>query len=364
MSLAASFRKSDRPLTTSNPEIALLLTCARSQTNSQHREQIETLLKQQIDWQYLIEVATRHKLLPLLYANLSSNDIKASIQDIDEKQLQQAFQLNTHRNLQLTAELIKTLSYLKENGIEAVSVKGPILAILAYGKYGLRIVSDLDIIVRPKDFAKAQQLLISAQYKPNPINYEAYYQQAQYYKASNIKIGIDLHYEFAPKNHFATVDSRVFWQNLVTYKLASQEVKIFSLEYSIIHLCLEGIKEHWRWLNRLCDLSELVKNQHPDWNLLLTSAETLQKKEVVLLGLYLAYIVLDTPLPKFIVEEIDSCFDYLIDKEQIYKFLFRKKFSLTIAIKWYLFLAQGFPQTSARINYLLAVIKEKIAAKN
>ena len=357
--------KKDRLINLENPEISLLLNCARSKLTSQHQANIQKLLNQKIDWQYLIQIAKRHKILSLLYANLSSSNIELNtIQHISDRQLQQAFQNNTQRNLQLTAELIKILKHLQKNNVEAISIKGPILAILAYGKYGLRAISDLDIVVRKKDFAKAQQLLMLLGYQASTLNKAAYYQQAQYYKISNIKMSVDLHYEFAPKNHFATVDSSLFWQNVESYSLANQKLNIFSLEYTLIHLCLEGIKEHWRWLNRLCDLSELICNQKIDWNLLLINAIKLDKKEAVLLGLYLAHTTLNTPLPKFILQEIDRCFKYQISQEKIYRFLFRKEFNLLAVIEWYLFLCQAFSGKLARFKYLLAVINDKLSAKN
>ena len=134
-------------------------------------------------------------------------------------------------------------------------------------------------------------------------------------------------------------------------------------EWTGTSLCLEGVKEHWRSLNRLCDVSELISNQQINWKLLLANAETVNKKEVVFLGLYLAHTILDTPIPDFVLQEVNYHLNNLISKDKIYKFLFRKEFSLLTATQWYLFISQAFPSSIGKINYLYRVIIEKLESK-
>jgi hypothetical protein len=343
-------------------EISLLICCAKSNIGAKDREKIKVFLQDNIDWKYLLETGKKHKILPLLYANL----VAVGSDSLEKDRLEQfktILKSNITKNFLLTAELLEILDYLQKNKIEAIPVKGVVLANLAYSNYGLRSISDLDIIVREKDFIKTQELLIAHEYKASSINKEAYYQQAQYYKKKNIVIGIDLHYEFAPKKHFATVDSSLFWANVELFKIGSQEIKVFAIEYTLIHLCLEGIKEHWRSLNRLCDVSELICNQEINWKLLLANAEALNKKEVVFLGLYLAHTILNTPIPNDILQEINYSLTRKISQEKIHKFLFRTEFSLFKSVKWYLFLSQAFVSPATKMQYLYQVFQEKLKSK-
>ena len=343
-------------------EISLLICCAKSTIDAEDREIINSLLQNDIDWKYLIETGQKHKILPLLYANLIA--VRSDLFEKDQiQQFQNLLQSNITKNFFLTAELLEILNYLQINRIEAIPVKGVVLANLAYSNFGLRSISDLDIIVRKKDFIKTQELLIAHEYKASSINKEVYYQQAQYYKKKNIVIGIDLHYEFAPKNHFAAVDSSLFWANTEYSKIGNQDIKVFALEYTLIHLCLEGVKEHWRSLNRLCDVSELIFKQEINWKLLLANAETLNKKEVVLLGLYLVHTILNTPIPDDILSETNHFLTHKISQDKIHKFLFRTEFSLFRAIEWYLFISQAFSSPAAKIQYLYQVVQEKLKSK-
>jgi hypothetical protein len=54
------------------PEIELLLCCARLCVRSDGRVRIMLLLGTDLDWVYLIKLASRHGLLPLLYRHLNA----------------------------------------------------------------------------------------------------------------------------------------------------------------------------------------------------------------------------------------------------------------------------------------------------
>ena len=54
------------------PEIELLLCCARTCMDSRRAERLRTLLRKDIDWTYLLQMALRQGIMPLLYINLNS----------------------------------------------------------------------------------------------------------------------------------------------------------------------------------------------------------------------------------------------------------------------------------------------------
>ena len=53
----------------------------------------------------------------------------------------------------------RLVPYLEANGIETLVFKGPALAQSIYGRIALRPFLDLDILVQPRDVAKAWSLL-------------------------------------------------------------------------------------------------------------------------------------------------------------------------------------------------------------
>lgn len=352
------------------PEIELILCCMTSQLSSNLKDRINLLLKEELDWLFILERARKHKVLPLLYFNLNKvnftnipdREVPRQSRDRIHQQLHSFSQANIQKNLLLTSELLQILDFLAQNKIKAIPLKGPILARFAYSNFGLRTVVDLDIIVRKEDFVRAEQLLIKYGYQASTLNNSQIFQQAQYYKPQTL-ISIDLHYEFAPKNHFIAVDSTIFWQHLVTYPIANRDIPIFSPEYLLIYLCLEGAKEFWRTLSRICDVSQLIINQEIDWKLLRQSADELHKKKVVYLGLYLARTLLDTPIPDDVWIEVDRHFKIKLSRQEICRFLFRPKFNLLLAIQWHLFNVQVFNSSFGKLPYLREVIRVNFQVK-
>lgn len=53
------------------PEIDLLLSCARVHVDAARVGKIHTLVHGSFDWDYLLRLAARHRLAPMLYRHLS-----------------------------------------------------------------------------------------------------------------------------------------------------------------------------------------------------------------------------------------------------------------------------------------------------
>ena len=64
------------------PEIELLLCCARVHLDSERAERMRELLQRNIDWEYLLRMATRHGMMPLLYWHLKAHCADAVPQEI------------------------------------------------------------------------------------------------------------------------------------------------------------------------------------------------------------------------------------------------------------------------------------------
>jgi len=94
------------------PEIELLLHCARTSIDASRTERIKALLREDIDWQYLIQTAHAQGVTPLLYRSLHSNCPEA-IPKIILNQLQRHFHANSFHNLFLVRELLKIFKVVR-----------------------------------------------------------------------------------------------------------------------------------------------------------------------------------------------------------------------------------------------------------
>ena len=132
------------------PGVELLLSCARTRLDNQGVERIEALVREELDWAYLVELAGKHGVMPLLYWNLHTVCPQAVHKDILDL-LKRSFHENARRNLFLSGELLELLKLLEGEGIPAIPFKGPVLADFVYGNLALRSIWDLDLLVHKHD---------------------------------------------------------------------------------------------------------------------------------------------------------------------------------------------------------------------
>src|SRR6266540_1948570 len=90
------------------PEQKLLLCAARVRMDSATAERMRALVRDPLDWAYLLGAARHHGLLPLLYWHLNESCSQAAPESV-LRELHQAFVTNVQKNLILTDELLRIL---------------------------------------------------------------------------------------------------------------------------------------------------------------------------------------------------------------------------------------------------------------
>ena len=86
-----------------NREVQVLLCCTRTTMDCQTAARLERLLKEPIDWQYLLKIAQRQKVMPLLYWSLNNTCPSAVPSDIMAR-LREHFHKNARHSLFLSVE--------------------------------------------------------------------------------------------------------------------------------------------------------------------------------------------------------------------------------------------------------------------
>jgi hypothetical protein len=287
--------------TTTRPEVELLLYCARTYVDPTTKEQIKKLLQQNIDWNYLIQTSTRHRVTPLLYWSLNLASKEAVPKPI-LFQLRNFFHINAQHSLFLTRELVNLLNLFRESRIPAIPFKGPSLALSVYGNLVFRQFSDLDFLVEKQSFQKALDLLISQGYQVTVnVPWEVHVESC------NSSYSIDLHQEIVPKHLSSSLNSTYLWEHLESILLEKNVVPTFTPEVYLLVLCLNGTKECWNSLNRICDVAELIRSHpHMDWQQIIEQSQKMGFMRLIFIGLLLAQNLLGTDLPDFILEQMHS----------------------------------------------------------
>jgi hypothetical protein len=290
------------------PENQLLLCCARTTLDPGIADQIRSLLREEIDWAYLLRTSGRHGVAPLLYRSLNATNTEGVPQDVMGR-LRERFHTNSRRNLFLTAKLLEILDALEERDIPALPYKGPVLATFAYGNLAHREFSDLDLLLNDKDILKAKEVLSSLGYRPRDQMTEA--QEAaflryerQYEFASADGTMVELQWEVTPRYFSFPLDHEYARERAVSVSLGGRTVQTFSPEDLLLILCVHGPVHCWSRLGWICDVAELVQASGGlDWERLIGRASAFNSKRMLLLGLYLANQLLGMDLEMKIMRE-------------------------------------------------------------
>ncbi|MEN3329868.1 MAG: hypothetical protein V7638_4675 [Acidobacteriota bacterium] len=276
----------------------LLLCCARTSAGD-------------VDWEYVFQLARRHSIVPLVYVQLQQHASDHIPPQFLSKLKKHYFE-NSARNTLLTAELCRLIKLFRDEGIETIPYKGPVLALFAYGDIGLRRFVDLDVIVKKSDVLKARGILLEEGYKPSKslsLDQQEILLRTQHnmqFSRDNHRLIVELHWEVAPHLFASTVNGERLWQDLITIDLDGTPVKTFSAEDLLFSLCVHGSRHLWERLAWICDIAELIKRQPLDWRALLERAAISDTERMFLLGVHLAQRLLDVPVPNEVKQRCDA----------------------------------------------------------
>ena len=283
-------------------EHELLLCCARTEASPELAAKIRALAASDVDWDYLALLARRHSIIPLLYRQLERHASEL-VPAANLATLKLHYQENSARNTILTAELCRLIELFAKEGIDAISYKGPALALFAYNNLALRRFVDLDVIVKKSDVPRARDLLFAGGYAATKSLTTAQQdlllrtQHNLQFARDDRRLLLELHWEVAPHLFASSVQENELWQNLITLDVNGTEMKTLSADDLLFSLCVHGSRHLWERLGWICDVAELIRRHELNWAALLRRAAETDSERMFLLGLYLGQTLLQAELP-------------------------------------------------------------------
>jgi hypothetical protein len=303
-----------------------LLLCARSGLAPEQGDRLRSLIGQDLNWDYVYNLARRHSLVPLVYSRLE-HSVKELVPPEVLQRFRKNYQENAARNLIFADELTSILDAFADVGVDAIVFKGPALAVTAYGDLALRRFVDLDVMVRRADVARAIEVMSSRGYaSARPLNPE---QQALLLRTQHNlqftrgKLIVELHWQVSTELFASSVTAEELWQNLETVAMNKTEVKTLSTEDLLFSLCVHGSRHLWQRLAWICDIDRIIATEtNIDWQRLMERAKEAKAERMFLLGPALAARLLGTRLPDSVAAVIanDSQINPIADeiKERLF----------------------------------------------
>jgi len=281
------------------PEQVLLLWSIRVDRAKDQR--ITEILSSGIDWNYVRENAIQHGIIPLCYTRLKEN-FGDLVPSEELSKLKTLFKANAINNIRQTQHLIKVIDFLSDEGIEAITFKGPALTIQAYGDLSLRSFCDVDILIKRKDFDRVYRLLLLKEFLPqfsidSHIKRKFALLKTEFFFIKD-NFRLDLHWGLAQRWSTIPFDSDYIMENSSLVALNDREIRTMPPEVAVMFSCIHGNKHNWKELKWLADLIHLIAHhQDLQWNKILDHAEENHAKRILLIGLSLVseYYVIKYP---------------------------------------------------------------------
>ena len=293
------------------PESELLLWCARTSVTDEIKECIWQRVQEPLDWGIVLDLAGYHGVGPLLYRNLSTH-CSDLVPAESLTQLRQKTQAGALLNRLLAQELVTLCEAFAAHGVPVIPIKGATLAASAYGDLALRDFSDLDLLVPERAIAEAQAILLAQGYErndPSSEPSEADHEEGPYHVFIKRRtlFRVDLQWVMAHQHFAFQLDRPEFWEHRTAVSLANKTVPGLAPEDLLIVLCVHGSKHAWEALKWVCDVTELLRaHDHLDWDRIFASASRWRCRRLVLMGLSLARLLFEVPLPEAVLARLSA----------------------------------------------------------
>jgi hypothetical protein len=273
-----------------------LLACASPIPDA---ENLAKLIRS-VDWPRLLALAEDHGVTGHLAARLLQLD-----QDLVPPATRQALverqRVQIVVTLRMNAELFRLLDRFAAADIGALVVKGPVLAVQAYGDSAMRSYGDLDLLVRQRDIRRATELMIAAGYQaavPLPA-IDAGKIPGQYlFSNPDSKLLVELHNDFTLRYFPRRLPIEEFFARQIRVRLDAHDAPALSVEDELVLICIHGAKHFWERLMWIADVAALVSRQPTiDWARVAELTHAVGAECMLHTGLRLAADLLHTPLP-------------------------------------------------------------------
>lgn len=244
------------------PEIQLLLYIARAKMDNDTIGDIYQLMDTPINWDEVLSLSLKHRIAPLLYHHLTTSIVPSKLPQSIMPSLKEIYTQNFNRNKQLYDELHEITSAFHEADVEALVLKGPILARLIYPSIGVRCMKDIDLVIKEEHWQRIKECFFSLGYdlpKTLPclsgselVRYTQYFSQIEFTRKNSIPVEV----HFRLLNMGIPKEEPWLFEDVKTMDRA----QIPSPEILLLHLCIHANTHNFCSLMLLGDIGAVVEH--------------------------------------------------------------------------------------------------------
>lgn len=260
-------------------EWRLLLGTASLKPDAGSLDEIRNLLRQPIDWDLLISQSLIHGTIGLLYKNCLKAGEEMVPDEVAEL-LKKYYVMVACSGLRQLADLKRVARSLADRGLPIMILKGMVLVDSIYGgDFGLRPMSDVDILVREQDWPEIYGVLLQSAFRPVEKNFNSIMPKLT-------KYDVEAHVQYTSDSgsclefQFDLLTLGIGMRNIMDVWDRSRETQIEGVrvllpspEDQLLHLVIHANRHGCSRLKWLVDIVEILKaGEKIDWDLFIEIA--------------------------------------------------------------------------------------------
>lgn len=284
-------------------ERKFVIMCARVEMPEWMRKEAGLFASgEDFDWVRVLELAEAYRVAPLVYGNVQG--LKVNVPHAVAAELRNGSLRTLAGSARLLAEVGHLSALFKGAGIEALFTKGAAFLADIYTTPGVRGLSDIDILVRERDFDSASRALEGdgLRLREEAGTFSGYRTQ-RLYEASG-RVPVDLHMGFIGRrlhDEMLGIDWENVWRRKRELVLNGARIYTLDISHTIIYACVHLAVQHaLGGLIWYVDLHEFIQAHSGgiDWDEVANFAEKYRVRKPVYHALFLTKGIMGAPIPQ------------------------------------------------------------------
>lgn len=260
---------------------------SHSKSKMDHRTQFESLLSvlrptnddssfaksiSHEDWSGIVDLSLQHGIGPLMLYRLREKNLEQLAPAETLKKLQSATLHTGFKNTKLYHELANVLKGFNQESIPTIVLKGAHLAELVYPNISLRLMDDIDLLVKKPDLQRTEQKLFALGYTHLAADAARMKSTTPHHLTPFRKNGctpIEVHWTLPSMGAFENDDGEI-WARAHTATIGGCDARVLSPEDLLLHVCIHASLHHrfGLGLRPLADVAAIADRYGDvlDWN--------------------------------------------------------------------------------------------------
>lgn len=260
----------------SRREQALWRFCLATASPMSHdeREELVSFMRglDEASWRQLLALAQIHGVAPLLFWRLAKADLLSAIPSAIASAFKETYTQTLINNRRMQSVFQAVVGELSAAGIGVMPLKGLVLAHRYYGDLALRPMTDMDVLVRQEDVARAASALRRLGYHAadgmgSPSGFYAMTSATVAY-ARPQSLSIEIHWElFGRQAYRLALPAAAVWARSEGLAIFEQSVRYLhprdQIWYLSVHAAIEHRLQRLIWL---VDIARCINALPADWD--------------------------------------------------------------------------------------------------